>query len=358
MAPGSIRAFMRSPLIGWAAKLRMLCDLLLPRRRNDAGDESLAQFVRRRFGRTALARIAQPMVGGIYTADPEQLSLAATLPLFLELEREHRSVILGLRRRRAADKALAGAGGPRYGLFVSLRAGLAQLIESLTNSLSDCDLRLGERALTIEKNARGFGVTTPRGSIQADQIVVALPAYAASALCGAIDRELDETLSSIPYAGVATINFIFAANEIPPLPQAAGVVIPASEGRTTIACTFSSNKYAGRTADGATALRAFVGGALHPDALARTDDELIAAVRRDLSELLGITATPRCARVHRWPRSMAQYTIGHRERVAKIRAREAAIGDLALVGNGYEGVGIPDIAAQADAAAARLAARW
>ncbi len=358
LAPGRMLPFLASPLLSWPGKLRMALDLLLPRRAPDAPEESLAAFVRRRLGREALARIAQPLVGGIYTADPELLSLRATMPQFLAMEQEHRSLILAMRARSraAAGAELAAASGPRYGLFVTLRGGLQRLTDALAAQLGGLDLRLGARATALERRAHGgFTATLADGTaLAADRVVIAGPAHRAAPLLAPFATELAAELAAIPYAGVATVNLAFAPEQIARLPRAAGFVVPAVEGRTIIACTFADQKYAGRVPAGTVLLRAFAGGALRPEVLALDDATLVARLLADLRDLLGVRGEPRFATVHRWPRAMAQYVLGHEARVRAIRAAEAAIPGLALVGNGYEGVGIPDLAAQAEDAADRL----
>jgi len=357
LAPGRWWPFAWSPLVSWPGKLRMALDLVLPRRPADAPEESLGAFVRRRLGREALERIAQPLVSGIYTADPERLSLSATMPQFPEMERTHRSLLLAMRARARGDAAHANASGPRYGLFASLRGGLGRLIDRLIERLAGCDLRLGVAATALRRDGDVWRISLDAGgSVDADAVALALPAPAAAELIATSDRALADDLRAIPYAGVATINLAFARSQVGSLPTAAGFVVPAVEHRATIACTFASAKYAGRAPPELVLLRAFIGGALHPQALDRDDPALVAAVLADLRALLPITGDPVFSRVHRWPGAMAQYVIGHRERVARIRAAEAALPGLALVGNGYEGVGIPDLAAQAEAAAGRLAA--
>jgi oxygen-dependent protoporphyrinogen oxidase len=365
LAPGRIWPFVRSPLISWPGKLRMLADLVIPRRDPKLGEESLAAFVRRRLGHEALERIAQPMVGGIYTADPEQLSLAATMPQFLDLERDYRSLILGLRARSKQQQAAASAAGPRYGLFMSLQGGLETLITTLVERLQQPDplvqvrLVTGQRIDHAVQRDGGYDLleSVDGGAQQihhADQLVVALPAHAAHHVLRTVDLVLASRLATVPYAGVATVNLAFPESAIPPVPEAAGFVVPAIEKRTVIACTFAHRKYADRAPQGTALLRAFVGGALHESVLDQDDATIIAAVRRDLQALTGIAAEPLFAHVHRWPKAMAQHVIGHRDMLSFLRAREATIPGLALVGNGYEGVGIPDLIAQAERAANRL----
>jgi oxygen-dependent protoporphyrinogen oxidase len=356
LAPGRWLPFLRSPLVSWAGKLRMGLDLVLPRGPAARGeDESLAGFVRRRLGREALERIAQPMIGGIYTADPERLSLPFTMPQFVEMEREHRSLLLAMRARAKAQQSTANASGPRYGLFASLTGGLETLVEALVERLAGCDLRTNCLATTVTRGSEAWQVTTNQGAFSAPRLVLATPAHAAAQVLGVADPVLAEACGAVPYASVATVNLVYDTAAIPALPPAAGFVVPAIEGRSLVAASFCHQKYPGRSGADTAVLRAFIGGACHEARLAVGDDTLLAALRHDLRDLLGITAAPRQVVVSRWERAMAQPILGHRERLATIRVREATLPGLALIGNGYEGVGIPDIISQADVAAARLA---
>ncbi len=355
LAPGKVWPFLWSRLVSWRGKLRMLKDLVIPGATLD--DETLGSFVRRRLGREALERIAQPLVSGIYTADPERLSLAATMPQFLQMERDHGSVLLAM-RHRMRDQHAAVASGPRYSLFTSLKGGLQRLTDVLIERLraAGAELRTATGCTGIRRVGSRWVVRLEEGDLDADAVVVATPAWAAAALVRDVDGELSTTLAGIPYAGVATVNLVFRRDQLPTLPHAAGFVVPAVEGRSLIACSFSSRKYAGRTPEHQLVLRAFVGGALHAHHLERDDAQLVNELLKDLRELLKITVTPERTLVTRWPRAMAQYHLGHLQRVAVIRDLESRQPGLALVGNGYEGVGIPDVVAQADAAAVRLRA--
>ena len=349
LAPGRIWPFVWSPIISWPGKFVMLKDLWT--RAGTGGDESLASFVRRRLGREALERLAQPMVSGIYTADPERLSLAATMPQFLEMERTHRSLLKAMRARSKAEASHASASGPRYGLFMTVPGGLASIIDALVERLQagGADLRLGTTATAAVPVAGGWRVN----DLTADAVVCAQPAWAAAAVLRDADANLSADLAGIAYASVATINFVFRKHQVAE-PAAAGFVVPAVEGRVLLACTCATRKWPGRAPADTVVLRAFVGGALHGHHLERDDASLTAAVLADLRDFLAIHGEPEDVVVSRWPKAMAQYEIGHLERVVRIRASEKRLPGLALVGNGYEGVGIPDIAAQADAAAARL----
>jgi oxygen-dependent protoporphyrinogen oxidase len=354
LAPGRWLPFLASPLVSWRGKARMALDLLLPRRRS-GGDESLAAFVRRRLGREALARIAQPLVAGITTADPERLSVAAAFPQLLEMEAEHRSLLLAMRARSRAARARgeSDASGARYGLFATLAGGLGRLIERLRERLGDCELRTGVRVERIIRDGDGFRLATSAGELPAGRVALALPANAAAPLAAMLDAELGARLAEVPYAGVAVANLAWDRADCAP-PEAAGFVVPAIEGRRLIAASCTDRKFPGRAPADRTLLRAFVGGALGEQTLSLGDGELLAAVQADLRVLLGAIGPPQLARVTRHPAAMAQHVLGHRERVAALRAREAGCPGLGLVGNGYEGQGIPDVCAQADA----LAERW
>ena len=278
------------------------------------------------------------------------MSVAAAMPQFIEWEREHRSLILAA-RARASDQA---ASGPRYGLFVSLRDGLHRCVERLIECVNGVDLRLNAPVRELSRTADGWRVTTDALQLNGDRLAIAGPAHLAAALLRSADTTLADELAAIPYAGAAILNLSFAADQLPNLPVAAGFVVPAIEKRTVLAATFMSVKYAGRAPIGTHLLRVFCGGAGNEGLLDLPDVELIRRACGDLRDLLGLRGDPIFTQVDRWPRSMAQFHLGHRARVARIRAREAATPLLALLGNGYEGVGIPDVIAQADA----IAARW
>ena len=374
LGPSRLWPFVKSDIFSWPGKARMALDLLLPRRamNGDNTDESLARFVRRRFGSEALERMAQPMVGGIYTADPERLSLRATMPRFLEMERKHRSLILAL-RRGAAGAAGKGSGtsGARYSLFLSFDRGMQVLTDTIKQRIlnfrshisdlgrpisddSDGQLKASIRlntaveSLLIEpspsdKPSPGWKLTTRSNeTFLADAVCLALPAYVSSGLLSKLDPQLAAELAGISYASSATINLGFKREDISHPLNGFGFVVPFIEKRSLIACTFSSVKFAGRAPQGHALLRAFVGGALQPELLELSGDELLARVFADLRDLLGIKRAPLFAEVTKWERSMPQYHVGHLERVKRIEERVAALPGLVLAGNAYSGLGIPD----------------
>lgn len=405
LAPSRFWPFVKSNIFSPAGKARMALDLVLPRRRLngsafDNADESLAQFVRRRLGREALERMAQPMIGGIYTADPEQLSLRATMPRFLEMEREHGSVIRALRKQNkgapvARGPASRGSGptessgtaqgtsGARYSLFLSFDRGmqlltdkLAERISNFKSEISDLQsqisyedssnqprIRLNTTVESIERecvdsageHSKHWKIKTDQNdTILADAVCLALPAYVSARLLSSVDTRVASELEGISYASSATINLAYKREDIPHPLDGFGFVVPFIEKRTVMACTFSSVKFPGRAPEGHALLRAFVGGALQPQLFNLTADQLVSTVRGDLRGLLGIERAPLFAEVTKWERSMPQYHVGHLERVKRIEERLASLPGLTLAGNAYSGLGVPDCIRSGEKAADKI----
>jgi oxygen-dependent protoporphyrinogen oxidase len=354
MAPSRLMPFALSPLLSLRGKLRVGAELFIPRRKTTY-DESLADFVRRRLGEEALTRLAQPMVGGIYTADPEKLSLAATMPRFIEMEQRYGSVIRGMiAARRQRDSAVGHARGPRYELFVALRKGMAELPRRLLELLPPGAVRFGCGVRRIQPQGRAWWIATDSESFEADAVCVAAPAYAAAAMIDGFAPALARELSAIEYASSATVNLVYDRGDVGDPLAAFGFVVPAVERLPLIACTYSSRKYAHRAPTDKVLLRAFVGGALFPEQLERSDARIIEDVHGCLARLLRIAGSPREAVVTRWPRSMPQYHVGHLERIERIETQLQAHPHLALAGNAYRGTGIPDTVRVADQKAREL----
>jgi len=352
LAPTRLAPFATSPLFSWRGKARMALDLILPRGGGALGDdESLGAFVRRRLGREALERVAQPLVAGIYTADPEELSLSATMPRFLEVERRHRSVILGL-RRALAQAPLPGTSGARWSLFVTFAEGMETLVTTLADRLPDSAVVLGQRVAGIERDGARWRVTSAEGArFDADQIILAAEAHVAARLLRYVDPSLATLLGDIEYAGAATVSLGLRRADVPHPLDGFGFVVPRSEGKTVLAATFSSVKYPGRAPAGHVLIRCFLGGALNADVLGEDDASLVTRARRELAEALGVTAEPALVRVSRWPASMPQYRVGHLARVDAIERRAGALPGLHLAGGAYRGVGIADCIRSGEAAA-------
>lgn len=352
MAPVRIGPFLRSPILSWRGKLRAGLDLVMPRGSED--DESLASFVRRRFGAEVFERLAQPLVGGIYGADPSHLSLRATMPRFLDIEKEHRSVSLGLlrRQRRAREHAASGA---RYGLFVSFREGCEALPRRLTERLGD-RVRTGSAVTALEPDGSGGWKITANGErIDAEAVVLAVPSHRAAALTQRWDADLAGLLESIPYGSAATTTFVFRREQIPHPLDAYGFVVPIVERRRILAATWSSRKWPGRAPAGMELVRVFMGGPGNEQVVDQDDETLLRDSLAELRELMGIDGEPSLVRVDRYVRAMPHYHVGHGEQVARIDARVREHAGLALAGNAYDGVGVPDSVHRGEVVAERLA---
>jgi oxygen-dependent protoporphyrinogen oxidase len=345
LAPTRMMPFAFSRLFSLRGKLRMGMDLILPRGNLD-GDESLASFVTRRLGREALDRAAQPLVSGIYTADPEALSLQASMPRFLEMERKHRSLIKAMRRAGKAEaQAKRGEGGARYSIFVSFAEGMDTFVDAIMARLPDGTVRENHRVTRLVRQTEGRNWSVQiaeRDPIDADGLILAAPAFALAGLTADIDPELSAMLGHLSYASSATLNLAYRRDQIAHPLDGFGLVVPHVERRTIIAATFSHIKFAGRAPEGMALVRAFIGGALNPDVYSRDDDDLRAGVIAELSDLLGIRGEPLFTTMHRWPASMPQYAVGHLDRVAEITARLQRLPAVAAAGNAFGGVGIPD----------------
>jgi oxygen-dependent protoporphyrinogen oxidase len=349
LAPTRLRPFATSSLFSWPGKLRMAMDVVLPRGGGD--DESLGAFVRRRLGREALERVAQPLVAGIYTADPEDLSLAATMPRFLETERRHRSIILGL--RRALEHVPApGTSGARWSLFVTPADGMEALVRALAERLPDSSVALRQRVVAIERTGPRWRLATAEGArFDADRVILAGESHGAARLLRSVDPTLATLLEGIEYAGAATVSLGYRRADVPHPLDGFGFVVPRTEGKSILAGTFSSVKYPGRAPDGHALLRCFLGGALDARVLTEDDGALLRRARAELRDALGITAEPVLTRVARWPASMPQYCVGHLARVETLERRALTLPGLYLAGGAYRGVGIADCVRSGEAAA-------
>jgi len=354
LAPTRFWPFVTTKIFSWPGKARMALDLVIPRRaENGSNDESLAQFVRRRLGREAFERMAQPMVGGIYTADPEKLSLRATLPRFLEMERAHGSVIRAMWKQRR--NKTQGTSGARYSLFVSFDHGMEVLIRELSARLqSFARLNTRVEALSFDKGLSKWSIRLGDNTIVADQICLAVPAYAAARLLVNTDEQLARALQKIEFASTATINLAYRRSDVPHPLEGFGFVVPYIERRSILACTFSSVKFAGRAPADHVLLRAFVGGALQPEMFELDETEMLRRACADLRDLLGITNPPLFTEIKKWRQSMPQYHLAHLELLAQIEDRVRSLPGLQLAGNSYGGAGIPDCIRSGETAADKL----
>jgi oxygen-dependent protoporphyrinogen oxidase len=351
LAPGQVWSLLTTPLLSLPGKLRLLCEPLV--RRGHGNDESLEQFAVRRLGREAFERLVQPLVSGIWTADPARLSMAAACPDFLAMERHDGSLFAGeLARLRFAPRGQA-ASGARYGQFVSLASGMETLPRRLDEHVQSRGGRFVEgRAVAVRRHAARWQVEIEgQAALEAEAVIVAVPAPAAAALLHEADAPLAARLGEIEYAGSAVVSLGYARSDVAHPLNAAGLVVPRCEGRKILAISFLSSKFPGRAPEGHVLIRVFVGGALDPTAAQLDDTALLARVRYEAADLLGIHGEPKLVQIDRWHAAMPQYHVGHVPRVAAIRERAAALPRLALAGAAYEGVGIPQVIASGQQAA-------
>jgi protoporphyrinogen/coproporphyrinogen III oxidase len=346
-------------LFSWKTKLRMGMELLHPPRPSGQADEAVAALVKRHFGAEAVERLADPLLSGIYGGDSAQLSARAVLPQLVEMESEYGSLTRGMlaAHRKMRAKAPAQKNGNSNGqgaksagtrsTFTTLRGGMQQFIDALVARLDVGSLRCGTAVSGLERVASGWKVETSESAEIFDAVIMASPAWAAAVLLGNVDAALGEELAAIPYSSSITVNLIYDDARLRKLPDGFGFLVPASEKRAMLACTFVHRKFLGRTPPGKAVLRAFLGGMKNEALLAESDETLVGTVRRELAEILGenvigLGIEPEHSQVSRWRRAMAQYAVGHQQRIERIAARVAGLPGLRLVGNAYDGIGIPD----------------
>jgi oxygen-dependent protoporphyrinogen oxidase len=351
-------------LFSMRTKMRMALELLHPPRPSE-GDESVAALVKRHFGQEAVDRLADPLLSGIYGGDATQLSAQTVLPRLVEMETKYGSLTRGMlaahRKMRAMTKSSSKTQNSGTAIFTALRGGMGQLVDAITARLDAASVRTATPVSGIEKTAQGWRVKTGGVSEEFDALIVAASAWIAGELLTPVDAELGTELGGIPYSSSITVNLVYDEAKIGPLPEGFGFLVPAVEGRAMLACTFAHRKFLGRTPPGKVVFRAFLGGMKRVDLLDESDEALVEVVRREMREILGAKTIgaevePEFAQVTRWRRAMAQYAVGHQARMVEINTRVAALPGLRLVGNAYDGIGVPDCIRLGRKAARELAA--
>lgn len=353
LVPTELKSIARTPLLSPLGKARMSLDYVIPARKG-TDDESVGSFVRRRLGREAFERMAEPLLSGIYAGDADSLSLAATFPRLRDAERTHGGMVRAALAQRRAPRP-AGA-TPAHTPFISFDGGLGVLIDALQAALKSSDLRTNCTLRSLARQEDGWFVGLSDGThVRADAVVLAISASAAATLIEPLSTPCATALREIPWVSSATVSLGFNERELGTPPNGRGFVIPRAEGRTLTAVTWTSNKFAGRTPPGQVLLRAFVGRAGNEAPALLPEDDLLQVVRRELTEILGIQAVPTLARVYRWPAALPQYTLGHLDRLTRIDTALTALPGLALTGASYRGIGIPDCISDAEQQAIRVA---
>ena len=336
MVPTKILPTALSPLFSWTTKLRMAQELFHPPRA-PASDESVASFVERHYGAEMVDRLADPLLSGIYGGEAASLSVRAVLPRFAEMERTHGS--LGRAMLAARKKSSTKTARP---LFTSLKNGMQQLVEALVPKLDQASLRTNTLVRSIQRDAAGWIVSSGSKSETFDAIVLAIPAHAAARLLSTSSAELSTELAAITYSSSITIGLCYDREVRQSLPPGFGFLVPRSEGKRLLAATFVHNKFPYRAPADRALLRCFFAGSNADGIWQLSDDAIIAAVRNELQQILGLRAAPLFALVYKWKSAMAQYGVGHLERLDRIERLRQQLPGLALAGNGYRGIGIPD----------------
>jgi oxygen-dependent protoporphyrinogen oxidase len=339
MVPTKILPTGLSSLFSWKTKLRMAQELFHPPHAADA-DETVASLVERHYGAEMVDRLADPLLSGVYGGEAASLSVRAVLPRFAEMERTHGS--LGRAMLAARKKVPRPTNKPAPPLFTSLKNGMQQLIETLIPHLNPASVMASTSVQSIQPEAGGWTVSAGLKTDHFDAVIVAIPTHAAAQLLATSNPELSAELAAIAYSSSITIGLAYDRDVRQSLPPGFGFLVPRSEGKRLLAATFVHNKFPHRAPNDRALLRCFFAGSTAESIWQLTDDAIIELVRNELQQILGLRAAPLFARVYKWKSAMAQYGVGHLERLDRIERLRQQLPKLALAGNGYRGIGVPD----------------
>ncbi len=339
MVPTKITPTVLSPLFSIGTKLRMAREWFHPPRNAD-GDETVAAFVERHYGSEMVDRLADPLLSGVYGGEAAQLSVRAVFPRFAEMEATHGS--LGRAMLAARKKMVYASKAPPRPLFTSLKDGMQQLVDAVVSRIPSFALRLSTRVQDVQRRKDGWMVSAGHASDHFDAVIVATPAQAVAELLKTVSENLASELGGIRYTSSITVNLGYDASVRAALPPGFGFLIPRSEGKRMLAATFVHNKFPHRAPDDRALLRCFIGGARNEQILQAPDEDVLRIVREELQQIIGLAAAPLFTRVYRWQAAMAQYGVGHLERLHRIESVLQQLPGLTLAGNGYRGIGVPD----------------
>ena len=344
--PLDARSLARSSIFSIGGRLRMACELFMPRRGGDE-DESIGTFVRRRFGEEAVDYLAEPLLAGIHAGDVDRLSTQALFPRLLEAERHSGSVLRAFRAMRARPSP--------QGAFVSFPGGTGELVDALLGALTPGTVRTSTRVLEIHRHAT-YRAETHDGPVQAKALILAVPAYVTGSLLRVFDTSIASLAEAIPYASTATVAVGYERSQVAHPLEGSGFVVPRVERSPLLAATWVTSKWPHRAPDGHVLLRGFLGGGRDPRRLDATDEELISMAVDELTQRLEIKGAPLFQRLFRWTKQSPQYEVGHLQRVATIERQLAAIPGMFITGSGFRAIGIPDCIADGRETAAKAAA--
>ena len=345
MVPTQLSPAILSSLFSPATKLRVAREWWYPARVSN-GDESVAALVERHYGAEMVDRLADPLLAGVYGGEAAQLSVRAVLPRFVEMESKYGSLGRGmLAARKNVQRSL-----PAPSIFSSLKGGMQQLGEALVAKLPAEALRANSPVQAVQRQDRGWVVSAGYASDQFDAVIVATPATAAAPLLEIASAELASELRAISYSSSVTVALGFDQNVRVALPPGFGFLVPRREGKRLLAATFVHNKFPHRAPKDIAVVRCFLGGSRDEQVLQLTDENILNIVRDELRQILGVKADPLFTRLYRWKGAMAQYTVGHLERLQRIEGLVKPLPGLALAGNAYRGIGVPDCIRSGEAA--------
>lgn len=349
MVPTELAPALLTTLFSAATKLRVAREWWYPARQSN-GDESVGALVERHYGAEMVDRLADPLLAGVYGGEASQLSARAVLPRFVEMESKYGSLGRGM---LAARKNIRQS-QPGPPIFSSLKGGMQQLAEALVGRLSPDVLRANSPVQAVQRQDRGWVVSAGYASDQFDGVIVATPANAAAPLLEIASADLASELRAISYSSSVTVALGFGRDVRATLPAGFGFLVPRREGKRLLAATFVHNKFPHRAPIDRALVRCFLGGSRDEQVLQLSDQDILEIVREELRQILGLKAEPLFARTFRWRSAMAQYAVGHLDRLQRIEGLVKQLPGLALAGNGYRGIGVPDCIRSGEAAVQQL----
>jgi oxygen-dependent protoporphyrinogen oxidase len=340
MVPTKIVPTVLSPLFSFRTKMRMACEWFQPKRATGLADESVASLIERHYGPEMVERIADPLLAGVYGGDASELGIRAVLPRFAKMEEGYGSLGRGmLAARRINGSKPSNSAKP---LFTTVKGGMQEIADAVTRRVSPTSIRTETAVQSLQAKDRSWLVSTRDRTEHFDAVIIATPATNAAALLRGVHDELSAELASIRYSSSVIVNLAYGQIVRSQLPPGFGFLVPRSEGKRVLAVTFVHNKFNNRVPEDRALLRCFLGGTGDEAVLEMPADQIVRLVRQELQDTLGICADPIFTRVHKWKNAMAQYNVGHLDRVERIASLRQQLPGLALAGNAYSGIGVPD----------------
>jgi oxygen-dependent protoporphyrinogen oxidase len=349
MVPTKLLPTFLSPMFSVGTKARIVREWLSPPKPKTT-EMSVAEFVQRHYGREMVDRVADPLLGGVYGGSADQLSVDAVLPRFVQMETKYGS--LGRAMVAARTNSSSAAARP---LFTSLKSGMQQMTDALVARIPQAVFRAGAAVEAVKPESGKWLVISNGRTEECDAVVIASPAHVAAALI-AQQPELASELSAIPYTSSMTVVLGYDQSVRAALPPGFGFLVPRTEGRKILAATFVHNKFPHRAPENRALIRCFIGGTVAEEMFDKGETEIATAVEGELKSILSLKAAPLFTRVYKWRKAMAQYTVGHSARVERIKSLVGQLPGLALAGNAYSGIGVPDCVRTGTEAAASVLA--